>query len=671
MRKKYLIAFILVLLICGLSLVRGSGINEHEAGNHNAGTSKSDTLTVDNYIKLSFDDSRKIPFAIYNCFEALELAKKLKYQKGIDNIEKSLKYKVQSSKLNFDLGQILNNDANVYMTLYDSLGYYYLNNGHEYKALECFRSIERIRNFDCGTKNGKLISDNPEKSALKGIADCYKKIGINYHKKEDNYVAIEFYKKALTIYNGLNDRLGIGKCSNNIGICYFNSGNYILAADYYFKALKTYEEFNHKKGLANAELNIGILFKQIKDNSQCTEYIQKALRIYIEINDMEGSTKCYNIMGGICYDQGNFVKAIEFFKQALRISEEFKNMDYVARILNNIGDSYIGLGDISTSLEYFNKVSELNKKNNDKLNEADLCINMAKINVKLEKYNIALDYALKSLKFSKEIKMLEIENNSYKILTQIYKIQGNYREALECSILDKKTGDSLLNSEKHKQILEIQTKYEINKKDRQIFTQNNELFHQNRKIVYLSMSALLILILSISMFVFYYKRNIAYRNLVLKNVEISKQSYKIREIEKELSFNNEQAATEKDLKNKINVSTYGILKNDELLKQLVEKVENEKIYLRQDITLDILAKEMETNRDYLSKVINANFGNFNEFINNYRIEEVIRILTSDKNHKPIKAICFESGFSNYNPFHNAFKKQTGLTPGDFKKRLEV
>lgn len=63
--------------------------------------------------------------------------------------------------------------------------------------------------------------------------------------------------------------------------------------------------------------------------------------------------------------------------------------------------------------------------------------------------------------------------------------------------------------------------------------------------------------------------------------------------------------------------------------------------------------------------------NFNDFINAYRIEETISILTSSSLSKlTIEAIALKAGFNSKSTFYSAFKKQTGKTPKEFLASLE-
>ncbi|MDP3682733.1 MAG: helix-turn-helix domain-containing protein, partial [Ignavibacteria bacterium] len=63
--------------------------------------------------------------------------------------------------------------------------------------------------------------------------------------------------------------------------------------------------------------------------------------------------------------------------------------------------------------------------------------------------------------------------------------------------------------------------------------------------------------------------------------------------------------------------------------------------------------------------------NFYKFINKYRIEEVKKLF-SDPSRKDytILAMAYEAGFPSKSSFHNIFKNFTGLTPTEYRNRLQ-
>lgn len=103
----------------------------------------------------------------------------------------------------------------------------------------------------------------------------------------------------------------------------------------------------------------------------------------------------------------------------------------------------------------------------------------------------------------------------------------------------------------------------------------------------------------------------------------------------------------------------------EYLNKLTSYIEKEKPYLEYDITLQELSDKLGISTRNLSHVINRHFKrNYYGFINGYRLEQAKRSLNSTD--LSIKEIMYDSGFSNKATFYSLFKKDTGLTPVQFR-----
>lgn len=95
--------------------------------------------------------------------------------------------------------------------------------------------------------------------------------------------------------------------------------------------------------------------------------------------------------------------------------------------------------------------------------------------------------------------------------------------------------------------------------------------------------------------------------------------------------------------------------------------EERKIYKRPDLTLSLLAKELSVRPQFLSQLLNDNLNkSFNQFINEYRVEEAKRLLKEDA-HLKIDAVGIECGFNSSSTFYSTFKKVTGTTPSNYVK----
>ncbi len=104
----------------------------------------------------------------------------------------------------------------------------------------------------------------------------------------------------------------------------------------------------------------------------------------------------------------------------------------------------------------------------------------------------------------------------------------------------------------------------------------------------------------------------------------------------------------------------------EIREKIKQAFEGNKLYRKNDLSLDELAKHIDYNRYKVSEVINTYFSkNYYTLLNHYRIEEAKELLASDT-YLSVKAIMYEVGFNSKNSFYSAFKKHTGLSPNDYR-----
>ncbi|MBK8301311.1 MAG: AraC family transcriptional regulator [Chitinophagaceae bacterium] len=101
--------------------------------------------------------------------------------------------------------------------------------------------------------------------------------------------------------------------------------------------------------------------------------------------------------------------------------------------------------------------------------------------------------------------------------------------------------------------------------------------------------------------------------------------------------------------------------------KLLGLLQEEKIYEDPELTLTQVAKQLQSNPSFISMVVNRGFGlNFNDFINQFRIEAVKEMLKKGEHKKQtLLGIAYECGFNSKATFNRAFKKVTGLTPKEW------
>ncbi|AWG23810.1 helix-turn-helix domain-containing protein [Flavobacterium kingsejongi] len=109
-------------------------------------------------------------------------------------------------------------------------------------------------------------------------------------------------------------------------------------------------------------------------------------------------------------------------------------------------------------------------------------------------------------------------------------------------------------------------------------------------------------------------------------------------------------------------------KENPYFKKLETLCEVHQIYRDSTLNREKVAAQLGISAGYVSQLVNAITGdNFANFINNYRVEAVKKmIFDSDFENYSLLAIGLESGFTSKTTFYDAFKKATGMTPNSFR-----
>lgn len=94
------------------------------------------------------------------------------------------------------------------------------------------------------------------------------------------------------------------------------------------------------------------------------------------------------------------------------------------------------------------------------------------------------------------------------------------------------------------------------------------------------------------------------------------------------------------------------------------------LFLRKDLTRDEMAREVMTNRTYISRALQGRGLNFAQFVNSFRAQYAIELMLSEEYRDlPPADIAELSGFSHVATMNRYIKKSAGTTACAMREKV--
>jgi len=183
-----------------------------------------------------------------------------------------------------------------------------------------------------------ILAEQKQSKELQGKA--LSSIGIVHELLSDYPKALEYYSKALALYEEIGNKSGIASNLGNCGIVYELLSDYSKALEYYGKAHDLNEELGIKDGIASMLGNCGNVYTVLSDYPKALEYYGKALDLYEELSLKSGIAINLCNCGIVYQNLLDYPKALDHYSQSLALFEELGSKDGIASNLCNCGIVY-------------------------------------------------------------------------------------------------------------------------------------------------------------------------------------------------------------------------------------------------------------------------------------------------------------------------------------------
>ncbi len=370
----------------------------------------------------------------------------------------------------------------------------------------------------------------------KKTAECYFLLGEQYALLGSYDLALKNLNKSLIIRKKLNLNIGEFNCLNSLGMIYRNKGDYLNSTIYFYKELELGEKLERLDYVAYAKGNLAILFNLQGKSDLALKYFLEVLEIFEKKDNKNKIAITLSNIGNVYLIKKEYNKAINYYLQSLVITKILNDKKNIANGLGNIAVAYHYQGKYVEALTYFNSSLEVYITLGEKIEIARSINNIGSTYLLQKKYSLATDFLEKSLKIALELNSKELIKTNYQNLSELYLSEGDFKNAFKYYQLFIKLRDFIQGEKISSQISEIQTKYEVEKKQKEIVILKKENIENEFQIkkrtvaIYLILFSILILLFSFLLII---------RNFKLKRkIYIEKENQlieKIRLKERELS----------------------------------------------------------------------------------------------------------------------------------------
>lgn len=378
----------------------------------------------------------------------------------------------------------------------------------------------------------EALTIGERQKSKRAISQSYNSLANAFSAKGLFDSALQYHQQCYELKSELEDTSGMASSLNNQGIVYDELGNYSQALEAYFESLRLYKAVSDDPyDIAMVLGNIGIVYKKQKAYEKVLEYYERALEIYTSVDSEFGIMVTKGNIGNVLLTMGRHEEAIRYSSEARAGYEKAGYTRYVPYMINNIGVAMDSLGRTNEARRLYIEAIA-GHENHDNFYELSNTHLFLSANYRqTRKFQSALENAEKAWKYANNLKSLELRARSSLELSKVYAGLKSFKQAYTFANTHNVLQDSLFEENKTKQIFELQTQYETERRVQQIALQEAQLDEQKaiiarNQIAYIAASVAFVLLIIIALLG---------RNRIRKKQELQIQEERLRAREKEIN----------------------------------------------------------------------------------------------------------------------------------------
>ncbi len=418
-----------------------------------------------------------------------------------------------------------------------NLGAMYYQNGKYPESLEYYeQSLKALESFENLSLHGKV----------------YLNIAITKYSLREMDSAIYYTKKSLDKYEEAGDSMNMASSYIQLGGIKMESAEYKESIKWLTSAMEIYDDLpntDYKKYRVYKMLSMN--YSRVQSRESQSTMISGMRRLSRRIGDSAMIAEATKYRAQYYNEYGDSLEqAIELLDKANTIYKALGLTRYMESLYLDFGNTYQKMKQPKKAKPYFEKALAVYERypERQKENIAGTLSNLGVIAYDLGEYNESILYYKRALQMRQELNIPRDVLDSYLTLRNTYEAKKDYTNAFKYAKLYSVLKDSIFKDDLSKDLAEMRTKYETDKKEQEnkLLQKDNELtsaeleksaLENEKNKTMLAASAgggILVLILGLVTYRSYLRKRKDNDLLTQKNEEIQLQNAEIKEKNEEI-----------------------------------------------------------------------------------------------------------------------------------------
>ena len=328
-----------------------------------------------------------------------------------------------------------------------------------------------------------VYKDFQKRSDTKFLSFIHTSFG-GYYRKTGNFKeAIANYQKAITFaekHYGTSDPQKrnqiVAAQYNSIAIVNFEMSDYELSTQNALKALKMANQYNLPQIELASSIILGNIQMHFKQLDQAEKSFFSAKNLSSKVNDQYRLGVALANLGIInllrvensSQNKKAYLASKKYFLEALHMAKTQKDYTAITARYSNLANVENAVKNFKSANVYLQEALKNAELSNSKLLKMQVTTSLARNHLELNETSKAIALANFALEMSKQLSNEKELPNLYNILQEAYTKEKDFTKALEYQKAQMAAKDSLYTTHTTAKITELQTKYETEKKQKQI-----------------------------------------------------------------------------------------------------------------------------------------------------------------------------------------------------------